>query len=54
MTIEAKVVAELFEKLCASKRLPFPDRGSKLLAPNGHGDYIIYSPDGDILHVGST
>jgi hypothetical protein len=54
MTLEAKVIVELFGKLCAANRLPFPVRGSKLVAPNGHGVYIIYSPDGHVMHVGRT
>lgn len=54
MKEEATIIAELFGALCASTRLLFPVQGSKLNAPNRHGVYVIYSPDGHVMHVGRT
>jgi hypothetical protein len=51
---EHATIAALFDALTTAPLQSFPGRGVKLVAPNDHGVYIIYSPDNDALHVGQT
>jgi hypothetical protein len=50
---QAKVRAQL-AKLKRARRHLFPNARARLDVPNEQGVYLIYSPDGEILHVGRT
>lgn len=52
VTRERELVAEFYGKLIASPLVIFPAKG--LEAPMQQGVYVIYSPNGQVLHVGST
>jgi hypothetical protein len=49
---EREQVAKLCAQLIAAPLVKFPEKG--LEAPMQQGVYIIYSPKGEVLHVGST
>lgn len=49
----ARIRLRLVE-LKRAKRHPFPEPGTRLEAPNEQGVYVIYSPKGEVLHVGRT
>ncbi len=51
---ERKKVQALLTKLLNSDYTKFPRLGQRLDAPDRRGVYIIYSPQGKVLHVGST
>src|SRR5882757_9834263 len=51
-TRERERVAELYSKLIAAPLVKFPAKG--LEAPMQQGVYVIYSPKGEVLHIGST
>lgn len=50
---EQKEVRALFRKLIKSRCHDFPSEGP-LRTSQIHGVYIIYSPEGSVLHVGRT
>ncbi len=51
---ETGAVIRRFKELVSAPALPFPKFGYELPAPKKHGVYIIYSPRGNVLHVGRT
>jgi len=51
---ESKEVYKLHKELTNSSTLPFPKKGVKIDASNKQGVYIIYSPENEVLHVGTT
>jgi hypothetical protein len=51
---EQRKLRKLLTKLLNSECTEFPPAHERLDAPNRKGVYIIYSPQGKILHVGST
>lgn len=51
---ELKEVEKLFNELISSKDYLFPEPRKKVTAPNERGVYIIYNPEGKVLHVGRT
>ena len=51
---EFKKIEILFSRLQRERIHKFPKRGERLDAPNEQGVYIICSPAGNVLHVGST
>lgn len=53
-TKEATKIRSLFSELKRAKPQKFPEAGQKLEAPNEQGVYVIYSPRGEVLHVGRT
>ena len=53
MNREALEIKNLFEKLRAQPRRPFPQRRQPLVAPAKHGVYIICKGE-IVLHVGRT
>jgi hypothetical protein len=52
VTREREQVAKLYSQLIASPLVKFPAKG--LDAPMQEGVYVIYGPNGRVLHVGST
>jgi hypothetical protein len=56
-SVQAKQGIEIKELLAKLLREPFhlfPARGERLQASNRKGVYIIYDPQDNVLHVGST
>jgi hypothetical protein len=51
---ESKEIQQTFSKLECAPLMKFPDPRGRLEAPNERGVYIIYSPQDEVLHVGST
>ena len=51
---ESDEVKRLFWRLMIAPRLPFPDTGERLDAPNEKGVYLIEDFEGRVLHVGRT
>ena len=51
---ERTAVKALFRALLDAPIKQFPNRGEKLDAPSTQGVYIIYNPQGEVLHVGRT
>jgi hypothetical protein len=51
---EKIAVKRLFKDLAKSKRVRFPRIRGKIPAPNEQGVYIIYNPEGKVVHVGRT
>jgi len=51
---ELQSIRKLFAKLIRAKRTAFPREGVHLVAPDKQGVYLIYSPRGQVLHVGRT
>jgi hypothetical protein len=51
---ERKIIQKLLAALLRAERQRFPDAHETLEAPNEKGVYIIYSPQGKVMHVGST
>jgi hypothetical protein len=51
---ERKIIQKLLAALLRAERQRFPDAYETLNAPNEKGVYIIYSPHGKVMHVGST
>ncbi len=51
---ELKIIQEWLAALLRAEKQPFPGPYKTLIAPNQKGVYIIYSPRGKVLHVGST
>jgi hypothetical protein len=51
---EQAAVRALFEELVMAKLVAFPQAREQLEAPKERGVYIIYGPDGRVLHVGRT
>jgi hypothetical protein len=51
---ESKLIAALLERLMHEPCWPFPAPGVSLIASAQRGVYIIYSPEDEVLHVGST
>ena len=51
---ECDEVKRLFWKFLVAPRLPFPDTGEQLDAPNEKGVYLIEDSEGRVLHVGRT
>jgi excinuclease UvrABC nuclease subunit len=51
---EPKKIAGLFAALKGARLRKFPARREHLDAPTEQGVYVIYSPHGKVLHVGST
>src|ERR1039458_3029660 len=49
-----RTISKLFVDLKRQPLTPFPDNRETLEAPSEKGVYIIYSPAGKVLHVGST
>src|SRR5262245_59404347 len=54
MTREQANIQRLFGRLTHSPLQPFPSPRGKLIAPNGQGVYVIYSPRWRVVHVGRT
>jgi hypothetical protein len=54
MNQEARNITRLFKELRQEPRTYFPPVGQKLIVPVTNGVYVIYSPRGDVLHVGRT
>lgn len=54
MGIEFEIVKSLFSHLMASPIEQFPKLRGKLNAEKSPGVYVIYSPEGKVLHVGRT
>lgn len=52
--VRAERVKELFAALMAAPLLSFPNKGEKLVCERTRGVYVIYGPDGSVLHVGDT
>jgi len=52
VTREREQVAKLYSALVASPLVKFPAKS--LVAPMQQGVYVIYGPNGRVLHVGST
>jgi hypothetical protein len=50
---EQDKIMELHKKLIRSRKFTFPEKG-KVKISDKHGVYIIYSPMGEVLHVGNT
>lgn len=51
---ECDEIMKLFNKLIDSQSYPFPKRGIRIDVTRKHGVYIIYNPNGKIMHVGRT
>jgi hypothetical protein len=49
-----KKIQSLFKKLVSEDPKDFPRAREKLDAPTSKGVYLIISPSGNVLHVGST
>jgi hypothetical protein len=54
MVSERKELKALFESLIDQPKKPFPKARERLDVPCARGVYVIYSPNGRPLHVGST
>lgn len=54
MANEAGKIEKLFSKLCNAELRTFPPFRGRLDAPAEQGVYIIYSPRGKVVHVGTT
>ena len=54
MTSDPETVKAQFKELKRGPLQAFPARRQKLDASNRQGVYLIYSPDGAVLHVGRT
>lgn len=54
MSREPLIVRQLYRRLVRVRPVPFPTAGERLDVPDLHGVYVIYSPRGDVLHVGRT
>jgi hypothetical protein len=54
MARERELIERLYERLITRPLVPFPSPRAVLDAPSGQGVYVIYRPDGRVLHVGST
>jgi hypothetical protein len=52
--LDRKIIKARFAKLKRAPLRTFPDLYEKLDAPDRPGVYVIYSPRGVVLHVGST
>jgi hypothetical protein len=50
---EPEIISSLFKELMASEASEFPSRG-RCNAPDRRGVYVIYGPQGHVLHVGRT
>jgi len=53
-TNERALVARLFKQLMSAERIAFPKPGKPLQASEQQGVYIIFGPQGRVLHVGMT
>ncbi len=51
---EYEKIEELFNSLIKKENTPFPQRGTAVNVSTKQGVYIIYSPKGQVLHVGTT
>ena len=51
---EPEIIDSLFKELINSESKKFPARGGCNDAPDRRGVYMIYSPQGKVLYVGST
>jgi hypothetical protein len=51
---EQRKIEELLAKLLREPRRRFPGRRERLEASNRKGVYVIYGPQGKVVHVGST
>lgn len=51
---ECEQVKKLHDDLIKSATFPFPQKKARINASNKHGVYVIYSPENDILHIGTT
>lgn len=54
MRQEQRTVRKLLTELVHKQRHSFPGNRERLEGPKKKGVYIIYSPQGRVLHVGST
>jgi len=54
MTQEFEKVQKFYKHLKEAKDFKFPNVGEKLEAPTAQGVYVIYAPNGTVLHVGKT
>lgn len=54
MARELVRIQKLYKRLLNSQPTVFPLAGARLVVPNTHGVYVIYSPRGAVLHVGRT
>jgi len=54
MTREQKKLRSLFTNLTQSPLQTFPAFREQLNAPNRRGVYVIYTPQGKVVHVGRT
>lgn len=54
MPRELVAVRKLYQQLLRARFTKFPRVGQRLVAPDTHGVYLIYSPRGRVLHVGRT
>ncbi|WP_375204513.1 GIY-YIG nuclease family protein [Hyphococcus sp.] len=51
---QARQIKSIFSELIREPLQKFPKQGERLEAPTEHGVYIIYSPGGNVMHVGRT
>jgi len=51
---EREAVRADLQNLLQAPVAPFPVAGGRLNAPRSAGVYIVYGPDGEVLHVGQT
>src|SRR5690348_7428940 len=51
---EPKAIKAKLRQLLRSPKIAFPKSGERLLAPDDHGVYVIYNPNGRVAHVGRT
>lgn len=51
---ECEAVYKLHKELIESTMHSFPKRGMKINVSAEQGVYIIYSPNNEVLHVGTT
>jgi len=51
---EFEEINKLFKKLLSNEKHLFPKKYVRTNAPTHKGVYIIYNPEGKVVHVGST
>lgn len=54
MSRELLSIKKLYGQLLKARPTVFPIAGERLVVPNTHGVYVIFSPKGVVLHVGRT
>lgn len=54
MPRESLTVRKLYRQLRQARPVLFPRARERMVVPDKHGVYLIYSPRGTVLHVGRT